>query len=99
MANVRYWIECTTQMDTWYDMNQQIINQQTIKLAEQAGFVLDELPDTVLQPLETFANLLRAANTQEVIALCANTIDRNLNEQKQKEAWLLIAKERVENTL
>lgn len=60
------------------------MNQQTKQLAEQAGFVLDELPDTVLQPLETFADLLRAANTREVIALCANTINNNLNEQKQK---------------
>jgi hypothetical protein len=54
------------------------------QLAEQAGFVLDELPDTVLLPLEKFANLLRAANTREVIALCANTINNNLNEQKQR---------------
>ena len=60
------------------------MNKQTKQLAEQAGFVLDELPDTVLQPLETFADLLRAANTREVIALCANTINNNLNEQKQK---------------
>jgi hypothetical protein len=60
------------------------MNKQTEQLAEQAGFVLDELPDTVLQPLETFADLLRAANTREVIALCANTINRNLNEQQQK---------------
>ena len=60
------------------------MNKQTIELAEQAGFVLDELPDTVLQPLDTFADLLRAANTREVVALCANTINRNLNEQKQK---------------
>jgi len=60
------------------------MNQQTKQLAEQAGFVLDELPDSVLQPLETFADLLRAANTREVIALCANTINNNLNEQKQK---------------
>ena len=60
------------------------MNKQTKELAEQAGFVLDELPDTVLLPLETFADLLRAANTSEVIALCANTINRNLNEQKQK---------------
>ena len=60
------------------------MNQQTKQLAELAGFVLDELPDTVLQPLETFADLLRAANTREVIALCANTINNNLNEQQQK---------------
>ena len=60
------------------------MNKQTKQLAEQAGFVLDDLPDTVLQPLETFADLLRAANTREVVALCANTINRNLNEQKQK---------------
>ena len=60
------------------------MNKQTKQLAEQAGFVLDDLPDTVLQPLETFADLLRAANTREVIALCANTINNNLNEQKQK---------------
>ena len=60
------------------------MNKQTKQLAEQAGFVLDELPDSVLQPLETFADLLRAANTREVIALCANTINRNLNEQQQK---------------
>ena len=60
------------------------MNKQTKELAEQAGFVLDELPDTVLLPLETFANLLIAANTREVVALCANTINRNLNEQKQK---------------
>jgi hypothetical protein len=38
----------------------------------------------VLQPLETFAELLRVANTREVIALCANTINNNLNEQQQK---------------
>lgn len=61
------------------------MDQQTKQLAEQAGFVLDDLPDTVLLPLEAFADLLRAANTREVIALCANTINRNLNEQKQKE--------------
>ena len=60
------------------------MNKQTKQLAEQAGFVLDDLPDTVLRPLETFADLLRAANTREVIALCANTINNNLNEQKQK---------------
>jgi len=60
------------------------MNQQTKQLAEQAGFVLDDLPDSVLQPLETFADLLRAANTREVIALCASTINNNLNEQKQK---------------
>ena len=60
------------------------MNKQTKQLAEQAGFVLDELPDSVLQPLETFADLLRAANTREVIALCANTINNNLNEQQQK---------------
>ena len=60
------------------------MDQQTKQLAEQAGFVLDDLPDSVLQPLETFADLVRTANTREVIALCANTINRNLNEQKQK---------------
>ena len=60
------------------------MDKKTKELAEQAGFVLDELPDTVLQPLETFAELLRVANTREVIALCANTINRNLNEQQQK---------------
>jgi hypothetical protein len=60
------------------------MNKQTKQLAEQAGFVLDELPDSVLQPLEQFAKLLREANTREVIQLCANTINNNLNEQKQK---------------
>ena len=60
------------------------MDKKTKELAEQAGFVLDELPDTVLQPLETFAELLREANTREVVQLCANTINRNLNEQKQK---------------
>ena len=54
------------------------MDKKTKELAEQAGFVLDELPDTVLQPLETFADLLRVANTREVIALCANTINNNL---------------------
>ena len=60
------------------------MNKQTKELAEQAGFVLDELPDTVLLPLETFADLLIAANTREFVQLCANTINNNLNEQKQK---------------
>jgi hypothetical protein len=60
------------------------MDKKTKQLAEQAGFVLDDLPDTVLQPLEAFADLLRTANTQEVVALCANTINRNLNEQKQE---------------
>jgi hypothetical protein len=60
------------------------MDKQTKQLAEQAGFVLDELPDTVLQPLEKFADLLRTENTREVIALCANTINNNLNEQKQR---------------
>lgn len=60
------------------------MDKKTKQLAEQAGFVLDDLPDTVLQPLEAFADLLRAANTREVVALCANTINNNLNEQKQK---------------
>jgi hypothetical protein len=68
------------------------MNKKTKELAEQAGFVLDELPDTVLQPLETFAELLRAANTREVIALCANTISRNLiaQKQKQKSRWDMV---------
>ena len=60
------------------------MNKQTKQLAEQAGFVLDELPDSVLQPLETFANLLQTANTREVVTLCANTINNNLNKQQQK---------------
>ena len=60
------------------------MNQQTKQLAEQAGFVLDELPDTVLQPLEKFADLLRETNTREVVQLCANTINNNLNEQQQR---------------
>jgi hypothetical protein len=60
------------------------MDKKTKELAKQAGFVLDELPDTVLQPLETFAELLRVVNTREVIALCANTINNNLNEQQQK---------------
>jgi hypothetical protein len=60
------------------------MNKQTKQLAEQAGFVLDDLPDTVLRPLETFADLLRTKTTQEVVQLCANTINRNLNEQQQK---------------
>ena len=60
------------------------MDKKTEQLAEQAGFVLDELPDTVLQPLEMFAKLLRDTNTREVIALCANTINNNLNEQTQK---------------
>ena len=60
------------------------MDKKTKELAEQAGFVLDELPDTVLKPLETFSELLRVANTREVIALCANTINNNLNEQQQK---------------
>ena len=68
------------------------MNKQTKQLAEQAGFVLDELPDTVLQPLEKFAELLRTENTREVIALCANTINRNLNEQKQqaRHRWEIV---------
>lgn len=53
-------------------------------LAEQAGFVLDELPDTVLLPLEKFADLLRTQVTRETVQLCANIINRNLNEQKQQ---------------
>ena len=60
------------------------MDKKTEQLAEQAGFVLDDLPDTVLQPLEQFAKLLREANTREVVQLCANTINRNLNEQQQK---------------
>jgi hypothetical protein len=60
------------------------MDKKTEQLATQAGFVLDELPDTVLLPLEKFADLLRESNTREVIGLCANTINRNLNEQKQK---------------
>jgi predicted RecB family endonuclease len=60
------------------------MDKKTEQLATQAGFVLDELPDTVLLPLEQFATLLREANTREVVALCAKTINNNLNEQKQK---------------
>ena len=68
------------------------MNKQTKQLAEQAGFVLDDLPDTVLQPLEKFADLLRESNTREVVALCANTINRNLNEQQQrtKHRWEIV---------
>ena len=61
------------------------MDKKTKELAEQAGFVLDELPDTVLLPLETFADLLIAANTREVVALCANTINRNLNNKNKKQ--------------
>ena len=60
------------------------MDKKTKELAEQAGFVLDQLPDTVLQPLETFADLLRDATTREVVRLCANTINQNLLEQKQR---------------
>lgn len=60
------------------------MDKKTKELAEQAGFVLDQLPDTVLQPLETFADLLRDATTREVVKLCANTINQNLLEQKQR---------------
>jgi hypothetical protein len=60
------------------------MDKKTEQLATQAGFVLDDLPDTVLQPLEAFAILLREANTREVVTLCASTINNNLNEQKQK---------------
>ena len=60
------------------------MDKKTEQLATQAGFVLDELPDTVLLPLEQFATLLREANTREVVALCAKTINNNLNEQQQK---------------
>jgi hypothetical protein len=68
------------------------MNKKTKQLAEQAGFVLDELPDTVLLPLEKFADLLRESNTREVVALCANTINRNLNEQKRqaKHRWEIV---------
>jgi hypothetical protein len=68
------------------------MNKQTKELAEQAGFVLDELPDTVLQPLEKFADLLRETNTREVVQLCANTINNNLNEQQQrtKRRWEIV---------
>lgn len=60
------------------------MDKKTEQLATQAGFVLDDLPDTVLQPLEAFAILLREANTREVVTLCANTINCNLKEQQQK---------------
>jgi len=60
------------------------MDKKTEQLATQAGFVLDELPDTVLLPLEQFATLLRETNTREVVALCAKTINNNLNEQQQK---------------
>ncbi len=59
------------------------MDKETKELAEQAGFVLDDLPDTVLQPLETFAELLRVANTRKVIALCANTISMNNNKKSR----------------
>jgi hypothetical protein len=32
------------------------MDKKTKELAEQAGFVLDELPDTVLQPLKHLLN-------------------------------------------
>ena len=59
------------------------MDKKTKELAKQAGFVLDDLPDTVLQPLETFAELLRVANTRKVIALCANTISMNNNKKSR----------------
>ena len=64
------------------------MDKQTKQLAEQAGFVLDELPDSVLQPLETFAELLRNTNTREVVILCAKTINTNLLEtQRKSKQW------------
>ena len=68
------------------------MDKKTEQLATQAGFVLDELPDTVLLPLEKFADLLRTANTREVIVLCANTINNSLNEQQQrkKHRWEIV---------
>ena len=41
-------------------------------------------PEYTIDDPEKFAELIRAEHTQSVVKLCANTINRNLNEQQQK---------------
>ena len=73
------------------------MNERIRQLAEQAGLVkiLEEhaheygggtFENTPYPELEKFAELIRAEHTQSVIKLCANTINDNLNAEKQRQS-------------
>ena len=49
------------------------MNEQIKELAEQAGFQLDQLPDSVFIPLDKFAELI----VQEVISIAEDTKNYN----------------------
>jgi hypothetical protein len=76
------------------------MNERIRKLAEQAGAeTWSRAPMRAVtglaftdENLEKFAELIRAEHTQSVIQLCANTINDNLNAEKQRQSnrWDII---------
>jgi hypothetical protein len=70
------------------------MNDRIRELAEQAGAeTWSRAPMRVVtglaftdENLEKFAELIRADHTQSVIKLCANTINNNLNAEKQRRS-------------
>jgi hypothetical protein len=76
------------------------MNERIRELAEQAGAeTWSRTPARAVtglaftdENLEKFAELIRAEHTQSVIKLCANTINDNLNAEKQRQSnrWDII---------
>jgi hypothetical protein len=76
------------------------MNERIRELAEQAGAeTWSRAPMRAVtglaftdENLEKFAELIRAEHTQSVIKLCANTINDNLNAEKQRQSnrWDII---------
>jgi wyosine [tRNA(Phe)-imidazoG37] synthetase (radical SAM superfamily) len=70
------------------------LNERIRQLAEQAGAeTWSRAPMRAVtglaftdENLEKFAELIRAEHTQSVIKLCANTINDNLNAEKQRQS-------------
>ena len=68
------------------------MNKKTRELAEQAGAeIWSRAPMRAVtglaftdEALEKFVELVKQDNTQEVIHLCANTINNNLNKRDRK---------------
>ena len=70
------------------------MNERIRELAEQAGAeTWSRAPMRAVtglaftdENLEKFAELIRAEHTQSVVKLCANTINNNLNAEKQRRS-------------
>jgi hypothetical protein len=67
------------------------MNERIKELWSQAGGHFNSgnqhtWPEYTIDDPEKFAELIRAEHTQSVIKLCANTINNNLNAEKQRRS-------------